>query len=144
MSNQESHYWRQLAAVPEQTFEHALAAPGRPSRAKIIHAVDAPRRAAGRSRRGSGACPAVWGRLRHLDPREIDAGFSPRMRAQVRELAPAVIACWLSRLAATRQEAVAAPPREHRRRTKNGGDTGWPQRRAAGVRTTIFGRPGPF
>jgi hypothetical protein len=109
VSNQESHCWRRLAAVPEQ-----------------LSSMHSPRPAGPRARRSStpwmlqgapGGRSGIWrmlrglGRLRHLDPREIDAGFLPKMREQVRELAPAVIA-WLARLA----EPPAAKPTPQRAR----------------------------
>jgi hypothetical protein len=96
ISNQESHTYRQLARV--QLFERELAdLSRRPSWNQIIHAANPRRRKVGRAQ-------GVWRMLRGLqrdldtDPREVYSRMSPRMRDQVRDLAPR-IARWLTLLA---------------------------------------------
>ncbi len=44
-------------------------------------------------------------RLRHLDPREIDAAFSPKMRQRERRLVPEIIE-WLEELEPLRAAAL--------------------------------------
>jgi hypothetical protein len=93
ITEKQDRQWQALAAVPEEQFEAALAAPGKPSTNGIIgkkqptidpHAL------------------FVWGRLRdferdgllNLDQTDLFAEITDAMRADIRRLAP-LVSEWL-------------------------------------------------
>lgn len=96
ISKKQSAKWQQLADVPEEDFEAALAAPKKPSTSSIVKA----------EKKGQPMDPCalwLWGRLRdferegvlHRAPAALVNGMTEAMQADVRRLAP-LVAEWLA------------------------------------------------
>jgi hypothetical protein len=100
VSETQSHRWQQLAAVSEDDFEAALAAPDKPTTNGIITAAKPPKIYATNER-----ALWVWGRLQDFEREDILAAepsflfneMPAHMRADVLRLAPLVIS-WLKGL----------------------------------------------
>ena len=99
ISKNQSHRWQQLAAVPEEQFEAALAEPVKPTTSGIIA------RAAPPVKPIDERALWIWGRLRDFErdgllaanPRELLDEMTDAMRADVLRLAP-LVAGWIERL----------------------------------------------
>jgi hypothetical protein len=99
VSRDQSSRWQQLADVPDDKFEQALAAEDKPSTGGILRAnTDAPQTPV------DPAALWLWGRLRDFergyleqDPVDLLITLTPGMREDVLRLAP-LVSAWLEHL----------------------------------------------
>ena len=100
ISKRSAERWQQLAAVSEDEFEAALAAPEKPTTSGIITAASPSKRSA-----MDGRALWLWGRLHDFGREQVLAAepsfllgeMTERMREDTLRIAPQVIA-WLERL----------------------------------------------
>lgn len=100
ISKNQSHRWQQLADVPEDQFERALAAPQKPSTNGIIASRSEPKRPPMDDK-----ALWLWGRLRDFerdgvlsaDPRQLLSEMTDAMRADTLRLIP-IVSDWLEEM----------------------------------------------